>query len=96
LDIKAAVKLADLDQLEFDPDTGSPLNAREVVEQVAKDYPTLLVRRAPAPTTKPANPDKSQQLPGRTDEDRRRDYFGGRTGNFWQGGGIRQSASTEP
>lgn len=89
LDIKAAVKLADLDKLEFDPDTGAVLNAGEVVKQVAEDYPTLTIRHASAPTTKPANPDKSQQLPqGRTDEDRRREYFGGRTGTFWQGGGV--------
>lgn len=94
LDVDAAVRLVDLDRLESDPETGEILNASEVVQAVVERYPTL-IRRNP-PGTKPANPDKSQTVPaGRTDADRRREFFGGGRGSFWTGGGYNVASSGE-
>ena len=84
LDPDAAFKLADLSALDEDFS-----NAADVVKAVATAYPGLL--RNPVPAVAAVNPSKSQQPAGRTDEDRRRDYFGAGGSSFWQGAGVRFS-----
>lgn len=85
LDAKAALKLADLAALTFE--NGSIANAAEVVKAVAEEYPQL-IKRTPQPQTAAVNPAKTAE-PARDDNARRREYFGGNYGNFWNSGGVR-------
>jgi hypothetical protein len=87
LDATAAYKLADLNALKFE--SGEATNADEIVKAVAEAYPGL-IRRATVTAQAPAlNATKAPDAKTRTDDDRRRDYYGGSTGGFWTGGGVR-------
>lgn len=86
LDADAAVKLVDAKALQFD-DNGNATNAADLVKAVAERYPGLV--RKGAPNVPVVNPSGQQQPVGRTDADRRREYFGGGASAFWQGGGVR-------
>jgi len=88
LDTVAAVKLADVSALADDLS-----NAAEIIKAVANAYPGLLRQRAGQ--TAAVNPSRSAQPPGRTDADRAREYFGAGGSNFWGGGGVRFTESTE-
>lgn len=86
LDANAAYKLADLDSLTVE--NGEATNAAEIVKAVAEAYPGLIRRGSGAQATA-ANPARAAEPKGRTDEDRRRDYFGGNASGFWATGGVR-------
>lgn len=86
LDADAAVKLADAKALQFD-DNGNATNAADLVKAVADKWPGLV--RKGAPNVPVVNPSGAAQPVGRTDADRRREYFGGGASAFWQGGGVR-------
>lgn len=86
LDANAAYKLADLDSLTIE--NGEATNAAEIVKAVAEAYPGLIRRGSGAQATA-ANPARATEPKGRTDEDRRRDYFGGNASGFWSTGGVR-------
>lgn len=86
LDADAAVKLVDAKALKFD-DAGNATNAADLVKAVAEKYPGLVRRGIPAIPV--VNPSGQQQPVGRTDDDRRREYFGGAGATFWSGGGVK-------
>jgi hypothetical protein len=84
LDPDAAYKLADLSALEADNS-----NVADLVKAVATKWPGLV--RSNVPQVAAVNPSKTAQPPGRTDDDRRREYFGSGGSPFWQGAGVRFS-----
>lgn len=84
LDGTAAIKLVDLDKVELD-ESGAVTNAVALVDAVIAQYPGLVRKTTPAIPV--SNPNSSPNQQGRTDEDRRRDYFGAGQ-NAWAGGGV--------
>lgn len=86
---EATVKLIDMQAAEFD-DKGAITNVDVLVKAVAEKWPGLVKAAVPAARAgATSNPGREQQPVGRTDEDRRRDYFGGGGGAIWQSGGVR-------
>lgn len=84
LDPTAAAKLVDTAKLTVNED-GSIAGLEDAVKAVAEQYPGLLVRQA---RTKPVNPGRDGDPNVKTDTQRRAEYFGGATSNFWSGGGV--------
>lgn len=91
---RAALKLMDLTSVTLTDPKFPGLS--EAVEKLAKDEPWTLAPTTPAgkkpmvPNLGPTNPE-SNGKPAKTDEDRRKRYFGGGVQNsgFFQGGGIK-------
>lgn len=84
LDPTAAAKLVDTAKLTIGED-GSIAGLEDAVKAVAEQYPGLLVRQA---RTRPVNPGRAGDSGAKTDAQRRAEYFGGVTSNFWSGGGV--------
>jgi hypothetical protein len=92
LDAEAAIALVDAKQLQFD-DQGNATNVADLVKAVVERFPGLLKRGAP--TVPVVNPSGAQQPVGRTDDDRRREYFGGGVSPIWTSGGVKMPTSLE-
>lgn len=73
--------------LELD-EAGQPVNVTEQLEALKESKPYLFDRKA-IPQVDPSNATRDDQQPGRTDSDRRREYFGQGGGQIWEGGGLR-------
>lgn len=84
LDPAAAAKLVDTSKLSVGDD-GNVTGIEDAVKAVAEQYPGLLVRQA---RTKPVNPGRDSNPGTKTDAQRRAEYFGGVSSNFWSGGGV--------
>lgn len=84
LDPSAAAKLVDTSKLTVSED-GSVTGLEDAVKAVADQYPGLVVRQA---RTKPVNPGRGSDSSVKTDAQRRAEYFGGVSSNFWSGGGV--------
>lgn len=84
LDPAAAAKLVDTSKLTVGED-GNVAGLEDAVKAVAEQYPGLLARQA---RTKPVNPGRGSDPGIKTDAQRRAEYFGGISSNFWSGGGV--------
>lgn len=82
----AAYRLVDQSAMTVGDD-GTVQNADALVKAVATAYPGLL--RTPTPKVSAANPARGGEVAGRTDGQRMKEYFGGGSGAFWEGGGVR-------
>jgi hypothetical protein len=79
-----AFNLIDIGSLDVDDD-GKVTGVPEALEKLKEQKPYLFARRSPQ--VEPANAARDQQT-GRTDADRRRDYFGHGGKAIWEGGGL--------
>lgn len=84
LDPTAAAKLVDTSKLTVGED-GNIAGLEDAVKAIADQYPGLLARQA---RTKPVNPGRGSDPSIKTDAQRRAEYFGGVSSNFWSGGGV--------
>jgi hypothetical protein len=86
-----AVRLVDISKLPAD-DAAGGLDA--ALRSLAETKPYLVRRNAPA--LSPANPSRETAQPiGRSDAERRAEYFGGGASSFWDGRGSSISTKTE-
>jgi len=74
-----AMKLSDDEQVE---------GLEEALKTLSEKYPDLLKPKIPAAPSIAATKPASQTQQGETDAERRKRYFGGQQGPFWQGGGA--------
>jgi len=75
-----AMKLSDDEQVE---------GLEEALKTLSEKYPDLLKPKIPAAPSIAATKPASQTQTGDTDAERRKRYFGGQQGPFWQGGGTK-------
>lgn len=92
VDAEAAYKLLDMASLSVN-DAGEIVGVDEALTSLAEKYPWMLGKKAS--TTSAANPDRADGTKGKSDEARRAEYFGQKSGDFWQGGGARKITETE-
>lgn len=76
-----AYRLLDVAKMELSED-GVVKGLSDALTALATSKPYLRQRNAP-PVVPATNPPRDSGVPGRTDEDRRRDYFGGGRSDFW-------------
>lgn len=87
-DVDVVLRMLEPDAVEIDLDDGSVKGLESALEQMEEKYPWMLIpqnQRRPSAT----NPTRGDRPSGRTDDDRRRDYFQKQNNTFWEGGGVR-------
>ena len=88
-DAEAAYRLLDMAEVSVEED-GSVSGIEAALDKLAEKYPFMLRKSGPSRVS-PANPPKSEPQ-GRTDDDRRAEYFGIRSNRanpfFTEGGGV--------
>jgi hypothetical protein len=90
---EAAYMLLDKDKLSLAED-GSVEGLDEALEVLLKEYP-FLKKGGPSSIVSPTNPTQTEPT-GRTDDQRRSEYFGrAQTDGFWKGGEVRKITETD-
>jgi hypothetical protein len=74
-------------------DDGTVEGVEAALASLAEQYPFL--KRRAVSSTNPANPNEPKGAEGRTDQERRNEYFGQQGNEFWKGRGVQRIIKEE-